>query len=147
MTERAHELVGAVINICSDSDAELSPDMVRSIEQTLQKILKFVRSQVKGSFVRRMLRSMEDADLITECNSGLKHALDVFSVQSGIIAAKTMAEMQKEARVRHDELAKILQEENSRKRSSPDSSREGHFGVKYQAKYMGYTSDSLHQVH
>ncbi|KAF7308911.1 hypothetical protein MKEN_01091600 [Mycena kentingensis (nom. inval.)] len=118
MTERAHELVCAIINICRDSEAQLSTDMERSVQhflETLEKILQFVRSQVKGSFMRRMLRSMEDADLIVECNSGLKHALDVFSVQSGIIAAKTMAEMQKEAKVRHEELVRILEEKKTRR--------------------------------
>ncbi|KAJ7182404.1 hypothetical protein C8R43DRAFT_5084 [Mycena crocata] len=126
MTERAYELVCAIINICRDSEAELAPAMVRSITQfseTLEKILAFVRSQVKGGIWRRILRSMEDADLITECNQGLKHALDVFGVQSGIIAAMTMAEMQKDATKRHEELITILKEKRSRpKRSSTDDS-------------------------
>ncbi|KAJ7866059.1 hypothetical protein B0H14DRAFT_2573606 [Mycena olivaceomarginata] len=102
MTERAYELVCAIINICRDSEADLAPAMMRSIAQfseTLEKILVFVRSQVKGGLFRRMFRSMEDSDLIMECNTGLKHALDVFGVQSGIIAAMTMAEMQSERTV------------------------------------------------
>lgn len=130
MTERAYELVCAIINICRDSEAELAPAMVRSITQfseTLEKILSFVRSQVKGGFWRRVFRSMEDADLVTECNAGLKHALDVFGVQSGIIAAMTMAEMQKDATRRHEELITILKEKRARPtRSStanPDGSR------------------------
>ncbi|KAJ7105826.1 hypothetical protein C8R44DRAFT_745484 [Mycena epipterygia] len=125
MTERAYELVCAIINICRDSEAELAPAMVRSITQfseTLEKILSFVRSQIKGGFWRRMFRSMEDADLITECNAGLKHALDVFGVQSGIIAAMTMAEMQKDATQRHEELITILKEKRSRPKRSSTSS-------------------------
>ncbi|KAF7344650.1 hypothetical protein MVEN_01625200 [Mycena venus] len=121
MTERAYELVCAIINICRDAEAELAPAMVRSIAQfseTLEKILAFVRNQVKGGLLRRMFRSMEDADLIRECNAGLKHALDVFGVQSGIIAAMTMAEMQKDAKQRHEELIAILNEKRSKKRSS-----------------------------
>ncbi|KAJ7237691.1 hypothetical protein C8J57DRAFT_125973 [Mycena rebaudengoi] len=83
--------------------------------ETLNTILMFVRSQVKGGFWRCIFRSMEAADFITDsCNTGLKHALDVFGVhlagspikiypnpglqvQSGIIAAVTMAEVQKDA--------------------------------------------------
>ncbi|KAJ6535331.1 hypothetical protein DFH09DRAFT_115593 [Mycena vulgaris] len=126
MTERAYELVCAIINICRDSEAELAPAMIRSITQfseTLEKILTFVRGQVKGGFWRRVFRSMEDADLITECNAGLKHALDVFGVQSGIIAAMTMAEMQKDATQRHEELIAILKEKRSKpKRSSTGDS-------------------------
>ncbi|KAJ7311763.1 hypothetical protein DFH08DRAFT_450261 [Mycena albidolilacea] len=126
MTERAYELVCAIINICRDSEADLAPAMVRSITQfseTLEKILVFVRNQVKGGLFRRMFRSMEDSDLIKECNTGLKHALDVFGVQSGIIAAMTMAEMQKDAKLRHEELIAILNEKRSRpKRSSTEGS-------------------------
>ncbi|KAJ7431626.1 hypothetical protein B0H11DRAFT_843818 [Mycena galericulata] len=128
MTERAYELVCAIINICRDSEADLAPAMVRSIAQfseTLEKILVFVRSQVKGGLFRRMLRSMEDADLITQCNAGLKHALDVFGVQSGIVAAMTMAEMQKDATQRHEELIAILKEKRSRPKRSSTSSSDG----------------------
>ncbi|KAJ7018718.1 hypothetical protein C8F04DRAFT_365067 [Mycena alexandri] len=128
MTERAYELVCAIINICRDSEAELAPAMIRSITQfseTLEKILTFVRSQVSGGFWRRVFRSMEDADLITECNAGLKHALDVFGVQSGIIAAMTMAEMQKDAKQRHEELIAILKEKRSRPKRSSSSGSDG----------------------
>ncbi|KAJ7713382.1 hypothetical protein B0H16DRAFT_1810487 [Mycena metata] len=128
MTERAYELVCAIINICRDSEAELAPAMIRSVTQfseTLEKILSFVRSQVKGGLLRRVFRSMEDADLITECNAGLKHALDVFGVQSGIIAAMTMAEMQKDAKQRHEELIAILKEKRSRPKRSSTSGSDG----------------------
>ncbi|KAJ7631920.1 kinase-like domain-containing protein [Mycena polygramma] len=117
LTERAHELVCAIINICRDSDADLTTAMVRSIVQyseTLDKILIFVRNQVKPGLIRIIFRSMDDADLIKECVEGLKHALDVFGVQSGIIAAMTMAEMQKEAKQRHEELIAILKKRRLR---------------------------------
>ncbi|KAJ7156415.1 hypothetical protein C8R46DRAFT_431335 [Mycena filopes] len=126
LTQRAVELVGAIINICGDSEADLAPAMIRSITQfseTLEKILTFVRNQVKGGFWRRVFRSMEDADLIVECNAGLKHALDVFGVQSSIIAAMTMGAMQKEQKQYYDELIAILKEKRSRpKRSSSGGS-------------------------
>ncbi|KAJ7156418.1 hypothetical protein C8R46DRAFT_1115940 [Mycena filopes] len=105
MTQRAVELVGAIINICHDSEAELAPAMIRSITQfseTLEKILTFVRGQVKGGFWRRVFRFVEDADLTTECNAGLKQALDAFGVQSSIIAAMTMGEMQQEQKQYYD---------------------------------------------
>ncbi|KAJ7807908.1 hypothetical protein B0H14DRAFT_2525517 [Mycena olivaceomarginata] len=126
MTQRTYEIVCAIINICRDSEADLAPAMVRSITQfseTLEKILVFVRNQAKGGLFRRMFRSMVDADFIKECNAGLKHALDVFGVQSGIIAAMTMAEMQKDAKLRHEKLIAILNEKRSRPmRSSTDGS-------------------------
>ncbi|KAJ7745160.1 hypothetical protein B0H14DRAFT_2542049 [Mycena olivaceomarginata] len=125
MTERAYELVCAIIYICRDAEAELAPAMVRSITQfseTLEKILIFVRNQVKGGFLRRIFRPMEDADLIKECNTGLKYALDVFEVQSGILAPMTMAEMQKDAKLRHEELIGILNKKRSNKHSSTSGS-------------------------
>ncbi|KAK7044398.1 hypothetical protein R3P38DRAFT_2878571 [Favolaschia claudopus] len=124
LTEKAYDLVSAVINICSDSDAELAPTMVRSITQfteTLEKILTFVRSQVKGGIIRRMFRSMEDADLIKQCNDGLKHALDVFGVQSAITAAMTMAVIQKDAKQRQEEVVAILTERHAKR--AADGSR------------------------
>jgi hypothetical protein len=33
MTQRAYELVCAIINICRDQEAELAPAMIRSITQ------------------------------------------------------------------------------------------------------------------
>ncbi|KAJ7455512.1 hypothetical protein FB451DRAFT_1278010 [Mycena latifolia] len=131
MTERAYELVCAIINICRDSEGELAPAMIRSMIQfseTLEKILTFVRSQVKGGFWRRVFRSIEDAELINECNAGLKHTLDVLGVPSGIIAAMTMAELQvgsavvdayppqKDASQRHEELIRTLKEKRARPR-------------------------------
>nr|GAT48498.1 predicted protein [Mycena chlorophos] len=121
MTEKTKELVDVVINVIHNSETELSPDMARSVEQltdTLHKLHSFLRSQVSGSLLRRMLRSMEDADLITECNEGLKHALDVFSVQSGIIHAKTLAAIQKESRDQHEKIVTILNEKKEKKTSS-----------------------------
>ncbi|KAJ7231796.1 hypothetical protein C8J57DRAFT_1480846 [Mycena rebaudengoi] len=110
--------------------------------ETLNTILTFVRSQVKGGFWRCIFRSMEAADFITECNTGLKHALDVFGVhlagspitiypnlglqvQSGIIAAVTMAEVQKDASKRYEELIAILDKTKCPKRSSDSSSSGG----------------------
>ncbi|KAJ7214149.1 hypothetical protein C8J57DRAFT_288286 [Mycena rebaudengoi] len=93
--------------------------------ETLNTILTFVRSQVKGGFWRCIFRSMEAADFITECNTGLKHALDVFRVQSGIIAAVTMAEVQKDASKRYEELIAILDKTKCPKRSSDSSSSGG----------------------
>ncbi|KAJ7185144.1 hypothetical protein GGX14DRAFT_485706, partial [Mycena pura] len=146
MSERAYELVCAIINICRDAEAELTPHMVRSINQftecvvalpislhpsrpsvltaphrrTLEKILSFVRTQVAGgSFWRRMLRALDDADLIAECTAGLKHALDVFGVQSGLIAALTMAEMQRDARSAPRRAHRDPQREEARAQGAP----------------------------
>ncbi|KAJ7766087.1 hypothetical protein B0H16DRAFT_385974 [Mycena metata] len=126
MAERAYEIICAIINICRDSEAELAPAMIRDITQfseTLEKILTFVRRQVKGGLLRRIGRSIENADLIAECNIGLKHAMVIFRVQSGIIATMTMAEMLQKVKQSHEELIVILKEKRSRpQHSSPSGS-------------------------
>lgn len=102
MSERACELVFSITNICRDSDTALPPAMIRSITQfseyvapvyrwgqlslkslsrTLQKILTFMRSQVKGGLVKRIHQSTENMALINECNAGLNHALGVCGVR------------------------------------------------------------------
>jgi hypothetical protein len=102
MAERAYELECVIFDICRGLEVELAPAMVRSITQfsesinrfskfgipsahtipsTLKKIHMLVRNQVEGGSLRRIFRSMKDADLIKECNAELKHALDVFGVR------------------------------------------------------------------
>ncbi|KAJ7598445.1 hypothetical protein C8J56DRAFT_881077 [Mycena floridula] len=126
MTERSYELICAIINVCRDTEVKLAPAMIRSIDQfteTLRKMVTFMQRQVRGSVWRRVFRHAEDQSILEECQNGLKHALDVFGVQSGIIAVVTMAEMQKDASQRHDELlatlaARALAEKEQRKRTS-----------------------------
>ncbi|KAJ7921780.1 hypothetical protein B0H13DRAFT_1866385 [Mycena leptocephala] len=125
MTERVYEVVCAIINICHDKEADLAPATIRSTTQTLEKILVFVRNHVKGGLLRRMFRSVEDQTLITECNQGLKHALDVFGVQPRTIAAMAMAEMKGDTKQRHEELIVILKERRSKPKRTSTSSSEG----------------------
>ncbi|KAJ7104896.1 hypothetical protein C8R44DRAFT_332749 [Mycena epipterygia] len=88
MVERSYEIVFAIINICRDPQEAPSPAIICNIIQfseTLEKILAFVRSQVKGGIWRSLIPSLADKVLLKACNAGLKRALDVFGVQPGII--------------------------------------------------------------
>ncbi|TFK35516.1 hypothetical protein BDQ12DRAFT_759846 [Crucibulum laeve] len=80
MTERTYWLICAIINICKNTEAELPPDMVRNIEQFQDTLQKLLSY----------------------------HALDVFGVQSHVITAVTLAEMQENASRRHQELMDVL---------------------------------------
>ncbi|KAJ7118138.1 hypothetical protein C8R44DRAFT_923364 [Mycena epipterygia] len=96
MTERACELVCAIINACIGSEVEMSPAMVRSVAQlseTLEKVLELVREQVKGEYWLRELRSEEDARLITKYNAGFKHALDVLGTLPLTVPSRTLAKV------------------------------------------------------
>ncbi|TFK39651.1 hypothetical protein BDQ12DRAFT_722486 [Crucibulum laeve] len=89
MTECIYWLICAIINICKNTEAELSPTMMGNIEQlqdTLQKLLSYVRMHVDA----------------------IQHALDVFGVQSHVITAVTLAEMQDHASRCHQEVMNVL---------------------------------------
>lgn len=55
--------------------------------RTLQKILSFVRANTGGKLMRRILRHAEDALLLKQCQDGLTHALNVFSVRTSLFTA------------------------------------------------------------
>ncbi|TFK37270.1 P-loop containing nucleoside triphosphate hydrolase protein [Crucibulum laeve] len=111
MTEHTYWLICAIINICKNTEAELPPDMVRNIEQfqdTLQKLLSYVRMHVDSRLLQRVIKHMHVSSLLSDCNKAIQHALDVFGVQSHVITAVTLAEIQENAARRHQETMDVL---------------------------------------
>ncbi|KAJ7599396.1 hypothetical protein C8J56DRAFT_916581 [Mycena floridula] len=106
MAERVYELICAIIN-SADSESDMSSTLIRSISMltmTLQKVLTFMRNQLGGNIVKRITRHLENASLLDECMSSLQHALTLFRVQTDILTAVKMREMQETASRRHQEL-------------------------------------------
>ncbi|TFK37279.1 hypothetical protein BDQ12DRAFT_724427, partial [Crucibulum laeve] len=111
MTESTYELMCAIINICKNTEAELLPAMVRNIEHfedTLYKLLSYVRMHVDGTLLRRVIKHIQISSLLADCNKGIQRALDVLGVQSHVITAVMLAEMQERASRRHQEVMDIL---------------------------------------
>ncbi|KAJ7597909.1 P-loop containing nucleoside triphosphate hydrolase protein [Mycena floridula] len=111
MTERVYQLVCAIINCSTDSQSSISATLLHSISTltvTLQKVLSFMRNQVGGSFVKRITRHLENAALLEDCMSSLGHAITIFKVQTDIMTAAMMTEMQANATRRHRELTAFI---------------------------------------
>ncbi|KAJ7588669.1 P-loop containing nucleoside triphosphate hydrolase protein [Mycena floridula] len=110
MTEQVYELICAVINCCEDA-IKLAPAFLHSIlilTSTFQKVVSFMRDHTGGSLVKRLLHHPQAAILMEDCISSLEHALTLFKVQSNIMTAARMAEMQTIATKRHQELLDII---------------------------------------
>ncbi|KAJ7100519.1 hypothetical protein C8R44DRAFT_810033 [Mycena epipterygia] len=107
LTTSAYAIIYALINICHDADAELPPSMVRAVGQffeTLQRILTYLRNHLGSNLVKRVIRRIEDSALISECNAGLQHAQNIFSIQTVLITNASMAEAERRAEARHQQL-------------------------------------------
>ncbi|KAJ7453859.1 hypothetical protein FB451DRAFT_1408738 [Mycena latifolia] len=114
MLEKIHEIISALINICGDG-AVLSPTILRNLSQffdTLQKVHSYIRSQVDLGLFRRVLRHVETASLLEDCNAGLKQAIDVFQIQTGLVTTTVIADMKEHSELRHKELVELLQKNN-----------------------------------
>ncbi|KAJ7589627.1 P-loop containing nucleoside triphosphate hydrolase protein [Mycena floridula] len=110
MTEQAYELVCAVINCCEDA-IELAPAFLHSLSVltlTLQKVVSFLRNQTGGNLIKRVLNYQQNATLMEDCISSLQHALALFKVQTGVMTAARIVEMQAAATKRHTELMNII---------------------------------------
>ncbi|KAJ7585929.1 hypothetical protein C8J56DRAFT_891790 [Mycena floridula] len=110
MTEQAYELICAVINCCEDA-IKLAPAFLHSIlilTSTFQKVVSFMRDHTGGSLLKRLLHHPQAAILMENCISSLEHALTLFKVQSNIMTAARMSEMQTIATKRHQELLDII---------------------------------------
>ncbi|KAJ7496575.1 hypothetical protein FB451DRAFT_1359182 [Mycena latifolia] len=110
MVEHIYEIICVIINVC-EVDSGLSSAMLRSIStfiQTLQKVHSFIRSQLDRGLVKRLVRHVENAQQIGECKAALRHAMDLFGVQRGILNSAAVAELHGATLKRHQELLDYL---------------------------------------
>ncbi|KAJ7513032.1 hypothetical protein B0H11DRAFT_16352 [Mycena galericulata] len=85
MVAHIDELLSVVLELCLNSDDgdSLSPTTLHNIGKfadTLQKIHSFIEAQQNGSKFKRLFRQSENTAQLEACNSGLRHALEVFGV-------------------------------------------------------------------
>ncbi|KAJ7465998.1 hypothetical protein FB451DRAFT_1486215 [Mycena latifolia] len=80
---------------------------------TLQKVHSFIRSQADLGLLRRVLRHAETAALLEDCNTGLKLAIDVLGIQTGIATSAAIADVIKHKENQHEELMELLQQANN----------------------------------
>ncbi|KAJ6548206.1 hypothetical protein DFH09DRAFT_629672 [Mycena vulgaris] len=107
LTTACFGIIYALINLCHDTNAELPPGIVGAVGQffeTLQKIITYLRNHLGSNLVKRVIRRMEDSALISECNAGLQHSQDLFGIRTALITRASMAEAERSATVRHQQL-------------------------------------------
>ncbi|KAJ7765322.1 hypothetical protein B0H16DRAFT_416636 [Mycena metata] len=110
LISRIDQLLSVILQLSVKGD-ELSPATLHNIGKfadTLQKIHSFVRSQQSKTVLKRLFRQSENTALLEECNSGLRDALDVFGVESSLVATTEMADMREHAEKRHEELVHLF---------------------------------------
>ncbi|KAJ7032390.1 hypothetical protein C8F04DRAFT_658569 [Mycena alexandri] len=114
LVSRIDQLLSVILQLCVKGDV-LSPATLHNIGKfadTLQKIHSFVRSQQNKTVLKRLFRQSENTALLEECNSGLRDALDVFEVESSLVATTEMADMRERAEERHKELVYLFRSES-----------------------------------
>ncbi|KAJ7362712.1 hypothetical protein DFH08DRAFT_799733 [Mycena albidolilacea] len=82
MVSHIEELLSAIPKLYFN-ESDVSPTTLHNIGRfadTLQKIHTFVNAQQNTSILKQLFRQSANTALLEECNSGLRHALDVFGV-------------------------------------------------------------------
>ncbi|KAJ6627907.1 hypothetical protein B0H10DRAFT_316632 [Mycena sp. CBHHK59/15] len=125
MVSQINDLLAAILRLCVKSETgDLAPGTLQNIgkfTETLTKINSFVEGQQSGSKIKRFFRQSENTAQLDACKAGLRQALDVFGIETGLVARKEMTEMRKEAQRRHEELLEIFSVQPDRPESDTSS--------------------------
>ncbi|KAJ7359435.1 hypothetical protein DFH08DRAFT_846089, partial [Mycena albidolilacea] len=100
-----------ILYIKSETGAELPPnvlDHIGKFTQILHKIHNFIEAHQKGSKIRSFFRQSESSALLKECKVGLQQGLEFFQIESAIILP-SVAEMEKDAQKRHQEVLDMIE--------------------------------------
>ncbi|KAJ7133691.1 hypothetical protein C8R43DRAFT_1133228 [Mycena crocata] len=112
MVEQIYEIVCAIINACeANIENGLPSAMLHNIStfiQTLQNVHSFIRSQLDRGLINRIVRHVENTQQIDECKTALRHSMDLFSIQTGILNSVAVAEMHAATLNRHQQLLDYL---------------------------------------
>ncbi|KAJ6591297.1 hypothetical protein DFH09DRAFT_1139222 [Mycena vulgaris] len=111
MAEQVVTIIMALVNICNNSEAELQRSVLSNIAafaETLQKVLAFVRHQIDKSLIKRVVRHLEDSSLLSECQSALDRAVELFKFQCEVTTIRSMAQFQAESSRKTSELCNLL---------------------------------------
>ncbi|KAF7347260.1 hypothetical protein MVEN_01481100 [Mycena venus] len=119
MLERVHQIVRALINLCGDAQRNgeggpgvgLAPGMARAIEiftETLTTMHTVLQEQASAGLFSRIIRNAEMKGQLADCDEGLQHALDVFSVKTGLLTHAALGGARKSSKDRHEEIVAAL---------------------------------------
>ncbi|KAJ7142604.1 hypothetical protein C8R44DRAFT_725941 [Mycena epipterygia] len=100
-----------VTAVQSETAGSLSPailDHVGKFTQTLHKIHTFVEAQQDGNRFKHFFRQSEMNTLHKNCLAGLEEALHFFKVETGLLLAESIAEMQHKTQNMHQKLLELV---------------------------------------
>ncbi|KAJ7892451.1 hypothetical protein B0H13DRAFT_1886794 [Mycena leptocephala] len=114
LMEQTCKLLYAVVSLHlkSETGPELSPSQLNHLgkfTETLHKIHTFVEAQQDKSRLRRFFHQAEMNTVLKDCNVGLQQALDAFKIQDTNLL-KDVADMQKYAQERHQEVLQLIED-------------------------------------
>ncbi|KAJ7448653.1 hypothetical protein B0H11DRAFT_2289728 [Mycena galericulata] len=94
LMESIYQVLYGIVNlhIISETAGSLPPtilDELGKFTETIHKIHTFVEAQHDGYRIKSFFRQAEMNTLLKECQSGVKHALEVFKLRSGAWRCKT----------------------------------------------------------
>ncbi|KAJ7454936.1 hypothetical protein B0H11DRAFT_2324359 [Mycena galericulata] len=113
LIEKIDELLSIVIELCVDTSVPLSPTLINAMgkfAETLQKIQSFMRTQQDMGKFKRFFRQHENTAQLEDCKLGLRHALDAFSVKTGLTTVADITAFRLARESKHQELLKLLSE-------------------------------------
>ncbi|KAJ7799192.1 hypothetical protein B0H14DRAFT_3788484 [Mycena olivaceomarginata] len=129
LLEQTHKFLTAIIilYIKSETGVELPPSILdhigkftqyfaclMDIQRTdhciriLHKIHTFIEAHQRGSKIKAFFRQSESSALLKECKVGLQQGLEFFQIESAI-TSPSLADMEKDARKRHQEVLDMIE--------------------------------------
>ncbi|KAJ6623767.1 hypothetical protein B0H10DRAFT_2213432 [Mycena sp. CBHHK59/15] len=113
MVEQINELLWAIVDLCailhSASSSQIVPNVPRIFDlQNASKIHSYVEGQLKMGKIKWFFRQGENSQQLDECETGLQHAVELFSVQTGATTMAGLAELQKGEEARYNALLELV---------------------------------------
>ncbi|KAJ6555190.1 hypothetical protein DFH09DRAFT_574681 [Mycena vulgaris] len=116
MLARIHQIMFAIIRICSTEKSELSPkmlDTIASFAETLQKFHSLLRAQQNSSKFRLILRKAEMSAELDACEDRFEGVLDYFEIQCTTTIAAGITGLRLDSEQHHQELLRLLADNDS----------------------------------
>ncbi|KAF8169960.1 hypothetical protein K438DRAFT_1854497 [Mycena galopus ATCC 62051] len=113
LLENILQVLYAILNvhIKSETAGSIEPAMFHEIgrfAETLHKIHTFVEAQTEGNRIKSFFRQSEMSTLLKDSRESLKHAMQVFKIESGSTILGDIGMMQKTAETMHKEMLLLI---------------------------------------
>ncbi|KAJ7252445.1 hypothetical protein C8J57DRAFT_1474117 [Mycena rebaudengoi] len=113
MVEQIHEILCAIISLCSLSEIKGVLPMallydIAKFTETLQKIFTFLKAQQKMGKIKQLFKQPDNAGKLEMCKQELNKAIGIFRVRAGGSTLSQIGNVKKDAKQQHDELMALL---------------------------------------